>query len=368
MNKILQKLPNLKEIKFDDVKYETSKTNQTIQQTTCKNLVKLEILLAENSNLLQAFSECQTMRKLKVNNSDVTLEEILQKCAILEELEMLVYDDYPVSDQHEANATIHQLKVLKITLCTKDEKIQQKLISSILKLNNLQAFHFNSYDNPSQSFCQQLVAHIWQLEHLTSLAIHDEILLNEVEAFAANCQVANTCLEEFKCQLKHFSSLPSSFLAHFTNLRELDIDCDETEETKVKDLISYMQKSQLTSIKLEDLPSACFQLFQQLQVDSLQLLGIVIDNWDQDEMLAFEILQEFLPRNQNITQFEIEFFEDYDEPKSLELIPMILATLPKLEKLKVDNCPKITPDVIKQIAALKTLKSWLINEHKSETF
>ena len=370
MNKILQKLPNLKEIQFVEVEYETSKTNQTIQKATCKNLVELQILNSENSNLLQAFPECQTIRKLTVWHSEETLEETLQKYANLEELEVEVNDDCPVSDQHEASATIHQLKVLKINLQTRKEKIQGKLISSILKQNNLQQFHFNSHGSYSlsQSLSKQLVVHIRQLEHLTSLKIYDEKFLEEVEAFAANCRVANTRLEEFKCQLKHFKSLPSSFLAHFTNLRKLDIECWNVEETKMEDLISFMNKSQLTSITFRFLPLACFQLLQNLQVDSLQLLEIHINNWGQDKMLAFDILQEFLSRHPSITQFKIKFAEDYDEPKSLQLIPMILAILPQLERLEVWNCPKITADVIKQIAALETLKSWQINENNSETF
>ena len=369
MNKVLQKLPNLQEIEFWNVKYEAFKTNQTIQPTTCKNLVELEIEFAKNSILFQAFQECQTMQKLTVHYSKVNLEEIVQIYPNLEELEVRVNDDYPVSDQHEANSRIHQLKVLAIELWTKNEKIQEKLIISIQKLNNLRQFQFDSYDySLSQSLCQQLAAHICQLERLTSLKISDKHLLKEVETFAANCRVANTCLEEFKCQLSHFSSLPSSFLAHFTNLRKLDIDCEDAEETKMEDLISFMHKIQLTSIGLWRLPSACFQQFQQLKVDSLQVLVIHINNRNQDEVAAFDILQEFLPRHPNITEFGIGFFEDYDEPKSLELIPMILATLPKLERLEVEKCPKTTPDAIKQIAALETLKSLQINEHDSETF
>ena len=371
MNKILQKLPNLKEIELFDVKFEASKTNQTFQQTTCKNLAELKILWIENSNLLQAFSECQTLRKLEVSFSEVTLEEILQKYASLEELKVLVRVNYQVSDQDEANATIHQLKVLTIELHTEDEKIHQHVISSILKQNDLQQFYFDSnfMYSLSQSLSKQLAAHICHLECLTSLQIYDKRLLEEVEAFAANCLVANTRLKKFKCQLKYFKSLPTSFLAHFTNLRKLDIKCKDAEEKKMEDLISFMHKSQLTTIKLWDLHSTCFQQFQRLQVVSLQILKIHINNINQVELPVLDILQEFLPRHPNITQFEIRFYKDYDEEKSLELIPMILATSPQLERLVVDGYSKITPDVIKHIAALKTLKkSWRINNHKSKTF
>ena len=309
------------------------------------------------------------MRKLEVNNPEVNLEEILQKYADLEELEVLVKDNYPVSDEHEANATIHQLKVLKIELRTKDEKIKEKLISSILKQNNLHQFYFNSnICSLSQSLGKQLAAHVCQLKRMTILHIFDEQLLKEVEVIVAKSRVVwITRLEKFGCQLRYFKSLSSSFLSHFTNLRKLDIDCHDAEETKVKDLISFMNKSQLTSIKLW-LTSAKFQLLQQLQVDSLQLLVIQINNKRDDKVPVFEILQEFLPRHPKITQFEIKFWRDYDEPKSLELIPMFLATLTKLERLKVFDCPKLTADVINQIAKLETLKSWKINDHNSKTF
>ena len=226
---------------------------------------------------------------------------------------------------------------------------------------------FSSFNSLSQSLWKQLAAHICQLEHLSSLTIYDEKLLNEVEAFAANGRVTwTTRLEELTCVLRNFKSPPSSFLVNFTNLRKLDIYCNVAEQTQVQDLISFMNKTQLTSIKLWSLPTASFQLFQHLQVDSLQLLVIHIDN-HKDEVPAFDILREFLPRHSNITQFKIGFAKVYDEPNSLELIPMILATLRKLERLVVDKCTKITSDVIKQIAALKTLNSWQINKHESET-
>ena len=368
MNKILQKFPSLKEVRFNGGEYKASKTNQTIKQTTCNNLVKLEIWSAKNSNVLEAFLECQTMQKLTVDYPEVTLEKILQKCASLENLKVWVGNGYPVNDPHEANSRIHQLKVLTVKLWTKDERIQKRLISSILKQNNLQELYFNSIYSLSQSLRQQLAAHICQLERLTSLQILHEKLLEEVEAFAASFRVANTCLEEFGCELRYFKSLPSSFFAHFTNLRKLVIECNKAEETKVEDLISYMNKSQLTSIWLWLLPPTSFQLFQQLQVDALQVLEIHIKNKPQDKVPVFDILQELLPRHPNITRFEIRFANDYDEPKSLELIPMILETLKKLEWLEVENYPKITRDVLNQIVALETLTSWEINGHKSETF
>ena len=89
----------------------------------------------------------------------------------------------------------------------------------------------------------------------------------------------------------------------------------------------------MTSIRLEWLSSTYFQLLEKLQVQSLQVLEIQIRNEPQDKVPAFDILQEFLPRHPNITQFEISFWNDYVESKSCELIPMILETLPMLERL-----------------------------------
>ena len=368
MNKILQQLPNLKEIQFGRVIYEASKTNQIIYRTTCKKLVKLEILSERNSHLLQAFQECRTIQKLTVNSSEVTLEEILQRYTCLDELNVEVLDNYPVSDQHEANSRIQQLKFLRIELRTKDEKIQERLASSIQKQNNLQQFYFDSIStySLSQSVCQQLAAHICQLKRLRSLSIFDEILVEEVAGFAANCRVANTCLEELTCHLRPIKS-PSSFFRHFTNLKKLHVSCGGDEETKIKDLISSLNKSQLTSIRFGSLSSASFSLLHKLQVASLQVLVIQVNNEPEDKVAAFDVLQELLPKNPNITQFKILLLSNHDEPKSRELIPMILAALPQLERLEFRNCRKITPHVIKHIAALETLTSWKINEHKSDT-
>ena len=363
LDKILQKLPNIQEIRFHGVEYGPSKA---VLETIFLNPVQSVLWSAESSKLLKAFLECQTMQKLKVMDNNVTFEEILQKYASLEELKVGVSDMYPVSDQQKATSTIHQLKVLRITLFTKNEQIYKQVISSIIKQNILQQFHFNSFDNNSfsQSLYKPLAVHICQLERLNILMIDDEKLLKEVAAFVANSRVANTRLQEFTSRLSHFKSLPSSFLAYFTNLKQLVINCYEAEETKVADLISYMNKTQLTSIRLWNLSSACSLLLQKLQVHSLKILEIEIRN----KVPVFDILREFLPRHPNITQFEIKFKYDYDEPKSLKLIPMILATLTKLERLEVWNHSKITAKDIKQITALETLKFWRINDHKSETF
>ena len=375
VNKILLKLPNLKEINFGyDVEYEIPKTNQTIQTTTCRSLENLVILSSESLKLLQAFQECQTIQKLTVNKLKVTLDVILQKFANLEELKVVVDENYPVSLQHEANLSIRQLKVLSITFWPRDEKIHEniheKLVTFIQKQNNLQEFYFYSYSNsnPSQTLYSQLAAHIYNLKLLTILEIEEEQLLQEVEALVANSQVANTRLEEFSCQPNFFKSPPSSFLGHFTNLRKLHFRCSEADKIIVEDLISFMNRTQLTLIKLWCLPIAYFQLLKKLHVPSLQVFRMQIYNDSQDRMPTLEILQEILSKHPNVTHFEIGIYKDHDEPKSLELIPMIVAALTKLDRLEVWGYRQITANVINQIGALKTLKYWKINDLKSETF
>ena len=367
VDKILQKLPNLMEIKFDGVKYEGFITNQTIQPSTCPNLIKLQF---RYSSLLQAFQKCQTIQKLKADHYKITLEEILQNYPSLEELDIGVYEDYPVNDQRQANFRICQLKVLRISLMMRNEKILEKLLVFIQKQNNLEELYINPsiYNLYSQIFCSQLAAHICQLEHLSILEIDGRKLLAEVEAFFANCPVANTRLEKLKCMLEPIKSI-SLFLGHFKSLRKLDINCLAVDELKMNDLITFINTTQLTSITVAWFPSAHFHLLKNVKVQSLQVLVIHILNFSLDIVVpAFDILQEFLPRHPNITEFKIDFDEDYDEPKSLELVPMVVRSLPKLERLEVVECTKITAKVINQIAALKMLKYWKINGHKSETF
>ena len=366
VNKILQKLPNLKKLKFDDVEYEAPKMNQTIPPSTCQNLVELLIWSLKRSNLFQAFQECPTIQKLTVWFPEVTLEGILQKFSSLEELTVDLNDKYPVTPT--VTSKNHQLKVLQIKLDTRDEKIQQKLFAFIQKQSHLQKFSFVSKNySPSQSLCKQLSAHICQLQHLTSLEINDIVLLGEVEAFVANSPTANSRLLALVWQLEPIKS-PSTFFGHFTNLKQLDIGCTWVDDSKIyKNLVSFMNATKLTSITLRWLPPACFQCFKQLEVHSLQFLDILVDNESQDKVPAFEILQEVLKKHPNITDFKIQFDNDYDEQKSLELIPMIVGLSSKLERLVIVNYSKITPEVINQIAALKVLK-WQINEHKSETF
>ena len=362
VDKILQKLPNLKEIEFDRVEYGAAKA---VLATTCR-----KIWSADNTKplqvFLQSFLECKTVQKLNVVYPAVSLEEILQKNASLEELHVVVGFNYPVSRQHEAHAKIHQLKVLRIRLYTENGKIHKHLISDILKLNNLQQFYFGSNYSLSQALCQQLAAHICQLGQLISLTIYNKHLLEEVLAFVANNQEVSTRLKEFEGPLRHFLAVPPSFLGYFTNLRKLNIDCFNAQQTKVEDLINFMNQSQLTSVKLGHLPAECFSLLKKLHIKFLQMFKIHIKN--EPQVPAFEVLQEFLLRHPKITQFKIRFWYYYDEPESLELIPMILETLPQLERLEVGQSPKITADVIKQIAALETLTFWEINEHKSENF
>ena len=365
VDKVLQKLPNLMEIKFDSVKYEASITNQTIQPSTCPNLMKLEF---GYSNLLQAFQKCQTIQKLKVYGYKITLEEILEKYPSLEELDIWVDQDYPFDDQRQANFRTCQLKVLRIALMRRNEEILEKLLVFIQKQNNLHELYFNTsmFILHSQIFCSQLAAHICQLERLSILETDSRKLLEEIEAFVANCPVANTRLEKLKCLLGPIKS-PSLFFEHFTSLRKLDINCLAVDELKMNDLITFINTTQLTSITVAWFPSAHFHLLQEFKVKSLQVLVIHILNLN-ILVPAFDILQEFLPRHPNITEFKIDFNEDYDEPKSLELIPMVVRSLPKLERLEVVKCTKITPKVINQIAALKMLKYWKINGLESETF
>ena len=225
---------------------------------------KLVIWSSESLKLLQAFRECQTIQKLTVNNFKVILDEILQKFANLEELKVVVDENYPVSLQHEANLSVRQLKVLSITLWTRDENIHEKLMTFIQKQNNLQEFYFYSNSIPSQTFFSQLAAYIYNLKLLTILEVEEENLLQEVEAIVANSLVANTRLEKFTCQLSHFKSSSSSFFGNFTNLKKLNIFCSEAVKIKVEDLISFMNRTQLTLIKLWCLDRACFELLKKM--------------------------------------------------------------------------------------------------------
>ena len=362
VNKILQKLSSLKKIQFcNDVEYETSKEVLT---TACEKLLKLEVYSADSSNLLQAFQKFQTIQKLSVKNPKVALQEILQKYANIVELEVVVHDNYPVSHQYETNS--NQLKVLKIKLCTKNEKIQEELFTFVQSQHNLQQFFFHCINNSlSQSICKRLATYICQLEHLSSLLIYDRKLLEEVEAFVANYPTENTRLKELKCGLIYLK-LPSSFFGYFTNLTTLDIHCSKAKLIKVEDLFSFMKNTQLTSITLRELSLASFQLFKSLHVETLEVLDIKIHNEPQDKV--FDVLLEFLPRHPRITQFRINLLSNYDDLKSPELISMIVGTLKILEKLEIVNCPKITVEILKQITTLKSLKSWQINDYKSETF
>ena len=370
VNKILEKLPNLKKIQFDDVAYEASRTKQTIQPAICQNLVELVIESLNSSNLLQVFQECHTVKKLTVVYITITLEEILQKYPRVQELTVNLNYVYPVNHSNESKIGIHQLKVLKFELRTRDEMILEKLLTFIQKQKTLHQFSFDSdHHSPSQSFCKHLAAHICKLGRLNTLEIRGEHLLEEVEAFLeGSSQVANTRLEELACQLNHIRSLPSSFFGHFTSLRKLDIYCYKVNEIKVyENFITFMNQTKLAVIKLRGLPLATFQCFKHLQVKTLLVLDVSIDNELEDKVPVFEILQECLPNNPNITNFKIDFYKDCDESKS-ELVPMIVKSLAKLKSLQVLKYSQITPEIIKQIVPLKSLKFWEINDYKSETF
>lgn len=58
LNEILQKLPNLQKIVFDEIKFQVPETNQAIDPTTCQNLVELVINNSDWPNLFQVFEEC----------------------------------------------------------------------------------------------------------------------------------------------------------------------------------------------------------------------------------------------------------------------------------------------------------------------
>ena len=187
MNKILQKLPNIKTILFDEVEYETPKTNQSIKKETCKKLVELKIIKKECSNLVQAFMECTNIQKLKVQNPAITLEEILQKFPKLKEFKVELNEEYPESNGEPAMAENLQMKVLEISLSFIEERIEETVFTLIQNQNKnasnkllfLESFSFFIYNNItlSTSFKTNLTNHIFNMSFLTSFEIEGKVLL-----------------------------------------------------------------------------------------------------------------------------------------------------------------------------------------------
>ena len=253
LNEILQKLPNLKTIQFHEVEYKVFKTKPTIQPDTCQNLIELKIVYNKESkfllsNLLHAFQKCKTIQKLTVSCIELPLY-LLQLYTNLQELTVNWDSSLPVNEVLKLlNSRFKQLTVLNITMKSLyDETSLKKCLSFIKNQRNLQQFFYNSIYSQPQSFCEPLASHICQLEHLTSLQISgDKKLQQEVEAFAANSRLANTRLEELKCEIRNTKSLPSTFLGLFTNLRKLDINLYEADEIKVADSLSFLNKTRLT--------------------------------------------------------------------------------------------------------------------------
>ena len=319
MNKILQKLPNLQIIQFECLSYETPKKKTSIHTATCPSLVELKVTNRFNSSLLEAFQECATIQKLTLSCSELPLH-ILQKYSGLEELTVEFSGVHSVSEFPKlSSSSIKQLNVLNISFYNLDDEVLECLFDFIRSQDNLQKFSLN-YNSLSQSFCKQLVAHIFNLKHLASLEINEsENLLKEVESYVANFPVAITYLDELPCQLRYIQSLALLFPRHSITLMKLDIDCWLVGHSKIyEDWIGSISK---TSTKSES--------FQWLFKFKIEFWKIEIFKYSQD------IQHELLPKHPNITHIVAEYLRKYDERKSLELIPMLVRVFANVERLVV---------------------------------
>ena len=138
-------------------------------------------------------------------------------------------------------------------------------------------------------------------------------------------------LVELKCRLIDIKSLPSSFFAHFPNLKKVNLDCNGFE--LIDDLAKHLNESALTTIKLKRMSPQSFLRLNQLSVKTLQVLHIGLDY---HRCLECEDLQDFLQNHKAITDLTI-FFWEFNGSKLRALILMILKHLPELEKFQIWN-------------------------------
>ena len=370
LNKILQKLPNLKKIHFIDVKYETQRTNSSIEQKSCQKLEELEIV----GELAQAFQECHTIKQLTVEYPPLTLQKLLEKYSKIEELTVTLnhYYHHYIYNSNKSSLAIHQLKVLKIYIDTiKEDKMRENFFAFINTQKKLKNFSVTTLINAqiSQSFCKQLVACIFNMKSLTFLDINCREMVEEVRKFIESCPTKNTGLEEFSFPLESIKL--ELVFGHFVSLRKLKILCyNSTDLNSYSEMYKTLNKSKLESVKLL-LFGESFQYLTLLRLGSLQVLHVTLRK---DEFKAyqltqdnvFDILQELLLKHPNITDLAIMF--DY-ESRILNLIQMIMIVLTKLEKLVfLNHASKIKEEDIRKIVSLEKLKSWTINAYESEPF
>ena len=318
VNMILQALPNLIKIAFYRVHYVAPKTNQTIQTETCKKLLELEIYSLKSSNLLPAFFECTTIKKLRVDNPTVTLEEILQRYPKLEELKVELNKEYPVSNGGHLVQNILQLSVLQLGLGDIDDDCIDEIIETLLTFiqhqNELQEFSFITYNNNSfnhfQSFRAELVAHISKLASLTRLEIEGDVLLDGTG------------------------------------------------------LVSFLNTSKLTSIKVRNLKTV--SNFRSLNVVTLKVLHIQVNS----QLKPYDIfsdLQVILKKHPKIIDLKIELKDSEVKLSFLELIEKLLhfGGLKRFEILS--NKYGLRAEDICHLKALNNLQYWKINEHVNLT-
>ena len=358
VTKVLQKLPHLRHIYFDQMDYEAVKANR-IEPEKCHQL--MELTLIDSGNMLQPFLECPTIKKLTIRYPELTLTEIVDQLPSLEELIVQLYADSLVS--HALKEPSDQLIRLEMELHTNGSQTYDNILRFLCQQNNLTTVSFTIYGQVTdpQPFYKELVSYIFELEHLTSMDLVCVNLLKEVQAFIEGNPTPNTKLVELLCRLEDIQFFPASVIGHFTSLKILNIGCGWIDKENIyDDLCSALNKSKLTSLKLRFIPTTICSRLRQLRVKTLEDFHLkLISRCPEKEDIID--LQEFLLAHPNIKFFKLEIEYKCNKLHLLDVIEKVVKLLTKLERLEVNVESEVRKEDVDSLQ-LKTVATWRINE------
>ena len=372
LKKILQELPNLRNISFDEVNYDAPKTNPKVQLPTCQNLFSVDIVNV-NSGVHHAFPERNSVETLTLKNPKGSFVEIGNTYLNLKKLSVVFNQTFSVNFSKILIGTTCQLDELDITKYVPlPRKLEESFVEFIKTQNNLQKIYYydTRYSKQSESLFEKFAAHILKIKRLTWLQINSNQLGHGVSRYVENCKEKNTNLKELTCYLWQFES--STFLDHFTNLDKLEfLDQKISSCVFFEDVIGVINKSKLTSIKFQSIFSDIFKKLCKLRLETLQDFHVDIADYSSDQKEVFLLLPQLLENCPNIRNFKMEFNKEYSKSSldEVDMIQMIVKRWSKLESLNIRSIGyKMKPESIEEIEGLKKLKYWKINGYDSETF
>ena len=379
-NHILQNLPNLWKISFNQAKVEARNDSMIESSLKTQKLIELEFLNCSDSFIV--LKTCRTIRKITIKGESCPdYFDILNNYYRLEELSIDVDN---LSNYYQEQKNLVQLKVLFIQIkriANFDQDVMKKFIK---EQKQLEKFYFSCRGNMDDSFCQNVFGHILQLKNLRFLGITSDFLTNAFYNYSHN--IVNGSLNRLSCEVNKHLFFPTDFFELFPNLNELVmLFQSKLSKNLISDfLFAPLNKTKLNEVRLYGMPLSLINHVTEIALKSLRTFHITLNSTanvtkvSSRRCVDLAKFQDFFERCPNITDLKLDFSGIKQNVNGLPIedmvgfVRLIMENLTEIERLEIlhleDNHNFGEEHVKRYILPSATLKNWKILKFDSETF